>query len=102
MDVALEVHDAARDAWNPASFAYDDLVECPVCHEGYYDGPCIPHATCDNAHTCCISCFDRLARVNNACVSCPTCRATTDALGLSVASERDGLYAALFLRGRLR
>ena len=102
MDVALEVHDAARDAWNGASFAYDDLVECPVCHEGYYDGPCVPHATCDNAHTCCISCFDRLPRVSSACVSCPTCRATTDALGLAVASERDGLYGALFARGRMR
>jgi hypothetical protein len=101
MAVVLHVHDARVDAWTPATFEYEDLLMCPICHEDYYTGPCIPHATCSKQHTCCTFCFDRL-RVADHAVTCPTCRASTTIAALGVVSERDGLYGALFARARLR
>ncbi len=101
MAVALHVHDARVDAWTPATFEYEDLLMCPICHEDYYSGPCIPHSTCSKQHTCCTACFDRL-RGNAPYVTCPTCRASTSALVLGVVCEREGLYGALFARSRMR
>ena len=101
MAVALHVHDARVDAWTPATFEYEDLLMCPICHEDYYNGPCIPHATCSKQHTCCTGCYDRL-RVTDATVTCPTCRASTSSAALGVVSERAGLYGALFARSRMR
>jgi hypothetical protein len=101
MDVALEVHDKRLDGWARATFEYDDLLTCPICHEPYFAGATsAPHATCAQGHMCCVGCFERLGATR--LVSCPTCRSVSATLALGPMREGEGLYGALLSRGRMR
>ena len=101
MDVVLEAHDARSDGWAAATFEYDDLLTCPICHEPYFSGAArAPHATCAHGHMCCVACYDRLGA--SRLLSCPTCRAVSATVALCPMREGEGLYGALLSRGRLR
>ena len=83
MDVVLEAHDARTDGWAAATFEYDDLLTCPICHEAYFSTAArAPHATCAHGHMCCVACYDRLGA--SRLVSCPTCRGVSASLALGV------------------
>ena len=102
MDVVLEVHDKELDRWARASFEYDDLLTCPICHEPYFAsaGASAPHATCAEGHMCCVGCFGRLGA--SRLLSCPTCRSVSATLALGPMRECEGLYGTLLSRGRMR